>query len=464
MERTEIAALHHDAAAYSGKTITVCGWARTIRDSKNLGFIDLNDGSSFKGVQIVFEADKINNFKEIAKQNVGAALCVTGQLLLTPEAKQPFEIHAQEITVEGPSTPDYPLQKKRHTVDYLRTIAHLRPRTNLYSAAFRVRSAAAFAIHKFFNERGFVYVHTPLITGSDCEGAGEMFRVTTLDPENPPRNEDGSIDFSQDFFGKPTSLTVSGQLEGECMAMAFGKIYTFGPTFRAEKSYTPRHAAEFWMIEPEIAFADLNDDMNLAKDMIQYIIKYVMETCPQDIAFFNQFVDKGLIERLEHVANSDFARVTYTEAVELLEKNNDKFEYKVEWGCDLQTEHERYLTEQIFKKPVFVTDYPKEIKAFYMRLNDDGKTVAAVDLLVPGIGEIIGGSQREERLDLLTQRLHELGLKEEDYWWYLDLRRYGGTKHAGFGLGFERMVMYLTGISNIRDVLLFPRTTGSAEF
>ncbi len=464
MERTEIAALHHDAAAYSGKTITVCGWARTIRDSKNLGFIDLNDGSSFKGVQIVFEADKINNFKEIAKQNVGAALCVTGELLLTPEAKQPFEIHAAEITVEGPSTPDYPLQKKRHTVDYLRTIAHLRPRTNLFSAAFRVRSAAAYAIHKFFNERGFVYVHTPLITGSDCEGAGEMFRVTTLDPENPPRNEDGTIDFSQDFFGKPTSLTVSGQLEGECMAMAFGKIYTFGPTFRAEKSYTPRHAAEFWMIEPEIAFADLNDDMDLAKDMIQYIIKYVMETCPQDIAFFNQLVDKGLIERLEHVANSDFARVTYTEAVELLEKNNDKFEYKVEWGCDLQTEHERYLTEQIFKKPVFVTDYPKEIKAFYMRLNDDGKTVAAVDLLVPGIGEIIGGSQREERLDLLTQRLHELGLKEEDYWWYLDLRRYGGAQHAGFGLGFERMVMYLTGISNIRDVLLFPRTTGSAEF
>ena len=464
MERTEIAALHHDAAAYSGKTITVCGWARTIRDSKNLGFIDLNDGSSFKGVQIVFEADKINNFKEIAKQNVGAALCVTGELLLTPEAKQPFEIHAAEITVEGPSTPDYPLQKKRHTVDYLRTIAHLRPRTNLFSAAFRVRSAAAYAIHKFFNERGFVYVHTPLITGSDCEGAGEMFRVTTLDPENPPRNEDGTIDFSQDFFGKPTSLTVSGQLEGECMAMAFGKIYTFGPTFRAEKSYTPRHAAEFWMIEPEIAFADLNDDMDLAKDMIQYIIKYVMETCPQDIAFFNQLVDKGLIERLEHVANSDFARVTYTEAVELLEKNNDKFEYKVEWGCDLQTEHERYLTEQIFKKPVFVTDYPKEIKAFYMRLNDDGKTVAAVELLVPGIGEIIGGSQREERLDLLTQRLHELGLKEEDYWWYLDLRRYGGAQHAGFGLGFERMVMYLTGISNIRDVLLFPRTTGSAEF
>ena len=461
MERTEIAALHHDAAAYSGKTITVCGWARTIRDSKNLGFIDLNDGSSFKGVQIVFEADKINNFKEIAKQNVGAALCVTGELLLTPEAKQPFEIHAAEITVEGPSTPDYPLQKKRHTVDYLRTIAHLRPRTNLFSAAFRVRSAAAYAIHKFFNERGFVYVHTPLITGSDCEGAGEMFRVTTLDPENPPRNEDGTIDFSQDFFGKPTSLTVSGQLEGECMAMAFGKIYTFGPTFRAEKSYTPRHAAEFWMIEPEIAFADLNDDMDLAKDMIQYIIKYVMETCPQDIAFFNQFVDKGLIERLEHVANSDFARVTYTEAVELLEKNNDKFEYKVEWGCDLQTEHERYLTEQIFKKPVFVTDYPKEIKAFYMRLNDDGKTVAAVDLLVPGIGEIVGGSQREERLDYLTAAMKNFGLNESDYDWYLNLRRYGGTKHCGFGLGFERLVMYMTGVENIRDVIPFPRTTGS---
>ncbi len=464
MERTEIAALYQDAAAYGGKTITVCGWARTIRDSKNLGFIDLNDGSSFKGVQIVFEADKINNFKEIAKQNVGAALCVTGELLLTPEAKQPFEIHAAEIRVEGPSTPEYPLQKKRHTVDYLRTIAHLRPRTNLFSAAFRVRSAAAFAIHKFFNERGFVYVHTPLITGSDCEGAGEMFRVTTLDAENPPRTEDGAVDFSEDFFGKQTSLTVSGQLEAECMAMAFGKVYTFGPTFRAEKSYTPRHAAEFWMIEPEIAFADLNDDMDLAKDMIQYIIKYVMETCPQDIAFFNQFVDKGLIERLEHVANSDFARVTYTEAVELLKENNDKFEYKVEWGCDLQTEHERYLTEQIFKKPVFVTDYPKEIKAFYMRLNDDGKTVAAVDMLVPGIGEIIGGSQREERLDLLQERLKELNLNEEDYWWYLDLRRYGGTKHAGFGLGFERMVMYLTGISNIRDVLLFPRTTGSTEF
>ena len=346
----------------------------------------------------------------------------------------------------------------------MRDIAHLRPRTNLFSAAFRVRSAAAFAIHKFFNERGFVYVHTPLITGSDCEGAGEMFHVTTLDLENPPRTEDGKVDYSQDFFGKPTSLTVSGQLEGECMAQAFGKIYTFGPTFRAEKSYTPRHAAEFWMIEPEIAFADLNDDMALAKDMIQYIIKYVMETCPQDIAFFNQFVDKGLIERLEHVANSDFARVTYTEAVELLQKNNDKFEYKVEWGCDLQTEHERYLTEEIFKKPVFVTDYPKEIKAFYMRLNDDGKTVAAVDMLVPGIGEIIGGSQREERLDLLQARMKELDLDEKDYWWYLDLRRYGGTKHAGFGLGFERMVMYLTGIANIRDVLLFPRTTGSAEF
>ena len=464
MDRMRIAALFADADSLGGKEVVVCGWARTIRDMKGFGFVELNDGSCFKNLQVVLDASVLENYKEIAAQNVGAALIVRGTVVLTPEAKQPLEVKAASVEVEGKSAPDYPLQKKRHSVEFLRTIQHLRPRTNLFSATFRVRSVAAYAVHEFFQNRGFVYVQTPIITGSDCEGAGEMFRVTTLDPENPPRCEDGSIDFSQDFFGKPTSLTVSGQLEGECMAMAFGKIYTFGPTFRAEKSYTPRHAAEFWMIEPEIAFADLNDDMDLAKDMIQYIIKYVMETCPQDIAFFNQFVDKGLIERLEHVANSDFARVTYTEAVELLEKNNDKFEYKVEWGCDLQTEHERYLTEQIFKKPVFVTDYPKEIKAFYMRLNDDGKTVAAVDVLVPGIGEIIGGSQREERLDLLTQRLHELGLKEEDYWWYLDLRRYGGAQHAGFGLGFERMVMYLTGISNIRDVLLFPRTTGSAEF
>ena len=424
----------------------------------------MNDGSCFKGVQIVFEADKLPNYKDIAKLNVGSAIVVTGELLLTPEAKQPFEIHASEIIVEGASTPDYPLQKKRHTMEYLRTIAHLRPRTNTFSAAFRVRSAAAYAIHKFFNENGFVYAHTPLITGSDCEGAGEMFTVTTLDPENLPRTEDGAVDYSQDFFQKHTSLTVSGQLEAECMAMAFGKVYTFGPTFRAEKSYTQRHAAEFWMIEPEIAFADLQDDMQLAEDMMKFVIRYVMDTCPQDIAFFNQFVDKGLVDRLNNVVNSDFARVTYTEAVELLKKNNENFEYKVDWGTDLQTEHEKYLTEQVFGKPVFVTDYPKEIKAFYMRLNDDGKTVAAVDLLVPGIGEIIGGSQREERLEILQQRMKDFQLEEENYWWYLDLRKYGGTKHAGFGLGFERLVMYLTGIANIRDVLPFPRTTGTAEF
>ena len=464
MKRTEIKELYAGMEELGGKTVTVFGWGRTIRDSKALGFIDLNDGSCFKGVQIVFEADKLPNYKDIAKLNVGSAIVVTGELLLTPEAKQPFEIHASEIIVEGASTPDYPLQKKRHTMEYLRTIAHLRPRTNTFSAAFRVRSAAAYAIHKFFNENGFVYAHTPLITGSDCEGAGEMFTVTTLDPENLPRTEDGAVDYSQDFFQKHTSLTVSGQLEAECMAMAFGKVYTFGPTFRAEKSYTQRHAAEFWMIEPEIAFADLQDDMQLAEDMMKFVIRYVMDTCPQDIAFFNQFVDKGLVDRLNNVVNSDFARVTYTEAVELLKKNNENFEYKVDWGTDLQTEHEKYLTEQVFGKPVFVTDYPKEIKAFYMRLNDDGKTVAAVDLLVPGIGEIIGGSQREERLEILQQRMKDFQLEEENYWWYLDLRKYGGTKHAGFGLGFERLVMYLTGIANIRDVLPFPRTTGTAEF
>lgn len=464
MKRTEITELYQNSAVLGGKQVTVCGWVRTIRDSKALGFIELNDGSCFKGVQIVFEADKLENYKEIAKQNVGAAMVVTGELLLTPEAKQPFEIHAAEIEVEGTSTPEYPLQKKRHSLEYLRTIAHLRPRTNTFSAAYRVRSAAAYAIHKFFQERGFIYAHTPLITGSDCEGAGEMFHVTTLDLENLPHNADGTVDYTQDFFQKHTSLTVSGQLEAECMAMAFGKVYTFGPTFRAEKSYTQRHAAEFWMIEPEIAFADLQDDMNLARDMIKYVIQYVLDTCPADIEFFNKFVDTGLIERLNHVVNSDFGCVTYTEAVELLMKNNDKFEYKVEWGTDLQTEHEKYLTEQVFGKPVFVTDYPKEIKAFYMRLNDDGKTVAAVDLLVPGIGEIIGGSQREERMDILKQRMADFNLNEENYWWYLDLRRYGGTKHAGFGLGFERLVMYLTGIANIRDVLPFPRTTGTAEF
>ncbi|TQI65831.1 asparagine--tRNA ligase [Clostridium sp. KNHs216] len=464
MKRTEIAELYSKTAELGGKTVMVCGWVRTIRDSKALGFIELNDGSCFKGVQIVFESDKISNFTEIAKLNVGSALTVSGELLLTPEAKQPFEIHAAQVEVDGQSTPDYPLQKKRHSLEYLRTIAHLRPRTNTFSAAFRIRSAAAFAIHKFFNENDFVYVHTPLITGSDCEGAGEMFTVTTLDADNPPRTESGAVDYSQDFFQKHTSLTVSGQLEAECMAMAFGKVYTFGPTFRAEKSYTQRHAAEFWMIEPEIAFADLQDDMELAEAMIKFVIGYVMETCPDDIAFFNQFIDKGLVDRLQNVVDSDFARVTYTEAVELLKKNNDQFEYKVEWGTDLQTEHEKYLTEKVYGKPVFVTDYPKEIKAFYMRLNDDGKTVAAVDLLVPGIGEIIGGSQREERMDVLQQRMKDFHLDEENYWWYLDLRRYGGTKHAGYGLGFERLVMYLTGIANIRDVLPFPRTTGTAEF
>lgn len=464
MERVRIAALFADKEQYGGASVTVCGWAKTIRDMKTFGFIELNDGSCFRNLQVVMDANSLSNYKEIAAQNVGAALIVRGTVVLTPEAKQPLEVKATEIEIEGVSSPDYPLQKKRHSVEYLRTIQHLRPRTNLFSAAFRVRSAAAYAVHEFFQSRGFVYVNTPIITGSDCEGAGEMFQVTTLDLENPPRTPDGKVDYSKDFFGKQTSLTVSGQLEAECMAMAFGKVYTFGPTFRAERSYTQRHAAEFWMVEPEIAFADLNDDMDLMEAMIKYIIKDVMARCPQDIDFFNQFVDKGLKERLEHVANSDFVRISYTDAVKLLEKNNDNFEYKVSWGCDLQTEHERYLTEKEFGKPVFVTDYPKEIKAFYMRLNDDDKTVAATDLLVPGIGELCGASQREERYDVLLNRIRELGLNEEDYWWYLDLRRFGGNKHAGFGLGFERMVMYLTGISNIRDVLPFPRTTGSAEF
>lgn len=464
MQRTEISKLYKDTDLYSGKKVTVCGWVKTIRDSKTIGFIEINDGSCFKGVQIVFESNNLQNFKEVTKINVGASLVVCGNLVVTPDAKQPFEIHALSIEIEGASSPEYPLQKKRHSMEYLRTIAHLRPRANTFSAAFRVRSAAAYAIHKFFNERGFIYAHTPILTGSDCEGAGEMFTATTLDLNNVPKTENGEVDFSQDFFEKHTSLTVSGQLEAECMAMAFGKVYTFGPTFRAEKSYTQRHAAEFWMIEPEIAFADLNDDMELARDMIKYVIKYVLETCPQDMEFFNTFFDKGLIQRLTDLINAEFGHVTYTEAIEILKKNNDNFEYKVEWGIDLQTEHERYLTEQVYKKPVFVTDYPKEIKAFYMRQNDDGKTVAAMDLLVPGIGEIIGGSQREERLDILLQKIKDLNLNEQDYWWYLDLRRYGGTKHAGFGLGFERLIMYLTGISNIRDVLPFPRTTGVAEF
>ena len=464
MSYTKIAAIFADAADLDGKEVTVGGWVRTIRDMKGFGFIELNDGSCFKNLQIVMDSAVLDNYKDIAAQNVGAALIVTGTIKLTPEAKQPLELKAAHIAVEGTSTPDYPLQKKRHSVEFLRTIQHLRPRTNLFSAAFRVRSVAAHAIHCFFQDQGFVYVHTPLITGSDCEGAGEMFQVTTLDMNNPPRLEDGSIDYSQDFFGKPTSLTVSGQLNCENFAMAFGNVYTFGPTFRAENSNTQRHAAEFWMVEPEMAFADLNDYMDTAEAMIKYIIKYVMAKCPDEINFFNSFVDKGLKERLEHVASSDFGRITYTEAVEILSKVNDQFDYKVEWGTDLQTEHERYLTEQVFKRPVFVTDYPKEIKAFYMRANDDGKTVAAADCLVPGIGEIIGGSQREERLELLEARIKELGMKPEDYWWYCDLRRYGSCRHAGFGLGFERMVMYLTGISNIRDVELHPRTVGNAEF
>ena len=464
MKRITVRELYESPEKFAGQRITVAGWCRSLRASNAFGFITLNDGSYFSCLQVVIEAEKIDNYAEIAGQNVGAAVVCHGIFTLTPEAKQPFELKADAVEVEGTSTPDYPLQKKGHSMEFLRTQAHLRARTNLFSAVFRVRSEAAFAIHSFFHERGFVYVHTPIITGSDCEGAGEMFQLTTLDLDNVPKNEDGTVDYSKDFFGKQTSLTVSGQLEAECMAMAFGKVYTFGPTFRAERSYTQRHAAEFWMVEPEIAFADLNDDMDLMEAMIKYIIKDVMARCPQDIDFFNQFVDKGLKERLEHVANSDFVRISYTDAVKLLEKNNDNFEYKVSWGCDLQTEHERYLTEKEFGKPVFVTDYPKEIKAFYMRLNDDDKTVAATDLLVPGIGELCGASQREERYDVLLNRIRELGLNEEDYWWYLDLRRFGGNKHAGFGLGFERMVMYLTGISNIRDVLPFPRTTGSAEF
>ena len=460
MDLITIKELYKEKEKYLDQKITVGGWVRSIRDSKTFGFIVLNDGTFFEPLQIVYH-DKMDNFAEISKLNVGAALIVTGTLVATPQAKQPFEIQADTVEVEGASAPDYPLQKKRHSFEYLRTISHLRPRTNTFQAVFRVRSLTAYAIHKFFQERGFVYVNTPLITGSDCEGAGEMFRVTTLDMENLPKTEDGKVDYSQDFFGKETSLTVSGQLNGETYAQAFRNIYTFGPTFRAENSNTTRHAAEFWMIEPEMAFADLDDNMMLAEAMLKYVINYVLEEAPEEMNFFNSFVDKGLLDRLHNVVSSDFARVTYTEAIEILEKNNDKFEYKVSWGTDLQTEHERYLTEQVFKKPVFVTDYPKEIKAFYMRLNDDGKTVAAVDLLVPGIGEIVGGSQREERLDYLEAAMKNFGLNEADYDWYINLRRYGGTKHCGFGLGFERLVMYMTGVENIRDVLPFPRTTGS---
>ena len=464
MDLTTVKSIYRNTAEYANKEVTLGGWIRTMRVSKNFGFIELNDGSFFKNIQIVFEADKLKNYEEISKQNVGAALIVKGLLVETPEAKQPFEIKAAAIEVEGTSTPDYPLQKKRHSVEFLREIAYLRPRTNLFSATFRVRSLIAMAIHEFFQNKGFVYAHTPIITGSDCEGAGEMFRVTTLDLENLPRTEDGKVDYSKDFFGKETNLTVSGQLSAETFAMAFRNIYTFGPTFRAENSNTTRHAAEFWMIEPEMAFADLNDNMEIAEEMLKYIIQYVLDKAPEEMEFFNSFVDKGLLERLDNILNNEFGRVTYTEAVELLKKSGHEFEYPVEWGIDLQTEHERYLTEQIFKKPVFVTDYPVEIKAFYMRLNDDKKTVAAMDLLVPGVGEIIGGSQREERMDVLEARMDELGLKREDYWWYLDLRKYGGTRHAGFGLGFERAVMYLTGVGNIRDVLPYPRTVKNAEF
>ena len=462
MELINVREIFKNREAYVNKTVTIGGWVRSNRNSKNFGFLVINDGTYFEPIQVVY-GDSLSNFEELGKVNVGAALIVTGLLVPTPEAKQPFEIQATEVTIEGASTPDYPLQKKRHTFEYLRTISHLRPRTNTFEAVFRVRSLCAYAIHRFFQERDFVYVHTPLITGSDCEGAGEMFQVTTLDLNNIPKNEDGSVDFSQDFFNKPTNLTVSGQLNGETYAMAFKNIYTFGPTFRAENSNTTRHAAEFWMIEPEIAFADLEDDMELAESMLKYVISYVLENAPEEMQFFNNFVDKGLLERLNNVVSNDFARVTYTEAIDILSKNNDKFDYKVTWGCDLQTEHERYLTEEVFKRPVFVTDYPKEIKAFYMKLNEDGRTVAAVDCLVPGIGEIIGGSQREDDYDKLLARINEMGLNEEDYKFYLDLRKYGSARHAGFGLGFERCVMYLTGMGNIRDVIPFPRTVNNCE-
>ena len=462
MELTSVRSFFRDREQYIGKEVVTGGWVRSIRASKTFGFIVVNDGTFFEPIQVVY-SDTLDNFETISKLNVGAAVIVKGTLVATPEAKQPFEIQASGVEIEGASSGDYPLQKKRHSFEYLRTISHLRPRTNTFQAVFRVRSLIAYAIHKFFQEREFVYVHTPLITGSDCEGAGEMFQVTTLDLNNVPKNEDGSIDYSRDFFGKETNLTVSGQLNGETYAQAFKNIYTFGPTFRAENSNTTRHAAEFWMIEPEIAFADLQDDMILAESMLKYVIRYVLEHAPEEMDFFNRFVDKGLIERLEHVANSEFAHVTYTEAIEILEKNNDKFEYKVSWGADLQTEHERYLTEEVFKRPVFVTDYPKEIKAFYMKMNEDGKTVAAMDCLVPGIGEIIGGSQREDDYEKLLARMNELGLKPEDYGFYLDLRKYGSVRHSGFGLGFERCVMYLTGMGNIRDVVPFPRTVNNCE-
>ena len=463
MDFTTVRTLYRETEAYIDKEVTVGGWVRSVRDSKSFGFLVVHDGTFFQTLQVVF-SDKLANFDEIRKLNVGSAVIVRGTLVATPQAKQPFEIQAAEVTVEGDSTPDYPLQKKRHSMEYLRTISHLRPRTNTFQAVFRVRSILAYAIHKFFQERDFVYVHTPLITGSDCEGAGEMFQVTTLDLDNLPRDDEGNIDYSKDFFGKKAGLTVSGQLEGEIMALAFRNIYTFGPTFRAENSNTARHASEFWMMEPEMAFCDINGNMDLAEEMIKYIISYVLEHCPEEMQFFNSFIDKGLLERLDHIVNSDFVRITYTEAVDILQKSGKKFEYPVEWGLELQTEHERYLTEEVFKKPMFVINYPKDCKAFYMRLNDDGKTVAAMDMLVPGVGEIIGGSQREERYDVLLSRIKEMGLDEDTYDWYLDLRRYGGVFHSGYGLGFDRILMYLTGMSNIRDVQMFPRTPGNAEF
>ncbi len=462
MELTNIKQLFREQASFTDKEVTIGGWLRSNRDSKTFGFLTVNDGSFFESLQVVY-SDNLENFPAITKLNVGAAVICTGTIVATPNAKQPFEMQAKVVEIEGESTADYPLQKKRHSFEYLRTITHLRPRTNTFEAVFRVRSVAAYAIHKFFQERDFVYVHTPIITGSDCEGAGEMFQVTTLDMNNLPLTEDGKVDYSKDFYGHSTNLTVSGQLNVETFAFAFKNVYTFGPTFRAENSNTTRHAAEFWMIEPEICFADLQDDMMLAESMLKYVIRYVLDNCPEEMNFFNSFVDKGLIERLEHVANSDFGRVTYTEAIKILEKHNDEFDYKVYWGCDLQTEHERYLTEKEFKRPVFVTDYPKEIKAFYMKLNEDGKTVAACDCLVPGIGEIIGGSQREDNLELLEKRMDECGLNKEDYGFYLDLRKYGSARHAGFGLGFERCIMYLTGMGNIRDVLPFPRTVGNCD-
>ena len=464
MKKTRLKEIFARPESFAEKEVTVGGWARTIRDSKAFGFIELNDGTFFKSCQIVFDRSKLANYDEVAKQNVGACLLVTGRLILTPQNKQPFEINADKIEVLGTSTPDYPLQKKRHSMEFLREIAHLRPRTNTFGAVFRVRSEAAFAIHSFFHGRGFVYVHTPIITGSDCEGAGAMFQVTTLDLANVPKTDKGAVDYKKDFFEKQSSLTVSGQLDAETYAMAFSDVYTFGPTFRAERSNTVRHAAEFWMIEPEMAFCDLEGDMEVAESMVKHIINHVRKTCPDELEFLNKFVDNGLLARLDNVVNNEFQRLTYTEAIAILEKVKNRFEFPVYWGCDLQSEHERYLTEEVFKKPVFLTDYPKEIKAFYMRMNDDGKTVAAVDMLVPGIGELIGGSQREERLELLEARMDELGLNKEDYKFYLDLRKYGGVTHAGFGLGFERMIMYLTGIGNIRDVLPFPRTVGNLEF